>query len=147
MSKHWQWFLPQLQLFCLYFKHSSKKAHLWNTKPSADLTLLALVEFLPIENFAREHLADPIVHQCCRTLTEVFWSCALWMLTPESYSHWLGKLAQHKLATVRSIKMHSLSPVSQSSETWGPDLTLTSFTAIPATGYSFPFCIVFSRYD
>lgn len=43
--------------------------------------------------------------------------------------------------------MHSLSPASQSSETWGPDLRLASFTAIPPSDYSFPFCIVFSRYD
>lgn len=148
MSKHWQWVLPQLQLFCLYFhKYSSKQARLWNSKPSADLTSLALVQFLPAENFAGQCLAHPLAHQRCRTLTEVFWSCALWMLTPESRSHWLRKQPQHNLATVPSIKLHSLSPASQSSETWGSDLTLTSFTAIPPTGYSFPFCVFFSRYD
>lgn len=88
LSKHWQWVLPQFQLFCLYFhKYSNKQAHLWNTKPSVDLTSMALVEFLPVENFAGQCLALAVIHQHSRTLADVFWSCALWTLTPESHSH------------------------------------------------------------
>lgn len=64
-------------------KYSSKQRCLWNTKPSADLTLM---EFIPVGNLDVDFLAYPVKWQLCRILTEVFWSCAIWILTPDNQS-------------------------------------------------------------
>lgn len=83
----------------------------------SNFTGISLVEFLLVQNLTRQYLAHPVVHQHCRTFTEVSWSCASWIFTPEHHSQWLRKQPQHNVDIVRSVKMHRLSPASQP---WDP---------------------------